>query len=48
MRFAETIRVIGADVVELNPGLDPSQIVTIASAKIVREILLLLGKNKEN
>jgi agmatinase len=48
MRFSETIKVVGADVVELNPGLDPSQIGTIASAKIVREILLLLGKNKEN
>ncbi|MEW6351258.1 MAG: agmatinase [Thermodesulfobacteriota bacterium] len=33
---------IGADVVELNPGLDPSQASSVTAAKIVRELLLIL------
>jgi agmatinase len=39
------MRVVGADVVELNPGLDPSEVATIAAAKIVRELLLILAMN---
>ncbi len=39
----ERVSFIGADVVELTPGLDPSQVATIAASKIVRELLLLLG-----
>ena len=40
------MHVIGADVVELNPGLDPSEAGTITAAKIVRELLLILGMNR--
>jgi agmatinase len=39
----EKVNCIGADVVELVPALDPSLISTIAAAKIVRELLLILG-----
>jgi agmatinase len=38
------MNLVGADVVELNPGLDPAQTSTITAAKIVRELLLILGK----
>lgn len=43
----DTVRLIGADVVELNPELDPSEVSSITAAKIVREVLLVLqyGKN---
>jgi agmatinase len=34
--------ILGADVVELNPALDPSEVGTITAAKIVRELLLVL------
>ncbi len=37
------MRLIAADVVELNPQLDPSQVGTITASKIVRELLLILG-----
>ena len=37
---------IGADVVELNPGLDPSDVGSITAAKIVRELLLILGSSR--
>jgi agmatinase len=40
------IELLGADVVELNPGLDPSAVGAITSAKIVRELLLILGSNE--
>ncbi len=40
------MHVIGADVVELNPRLDPSEAGTITAAKIVRELLLILGMNR--
>lgn len=36
---------LGADAVELNPGLDPSEVGTITAAKIVRELLLVLQKH---
>lgn len=38
------VNMVGADVVELNPSLDPSNVGAITAAKIVRELLLLLGK----
>jgi len=38
------MNIIGADVVELNPSLDYSEASAITAAKIVREILLILGK----
>lgn len=41
-RFLEGARLIGADVVELNPELDPTGVSTITAAKIVRELLLVL------
>ncbi len=48
-RFFQTLRrmhLLGADVVELNPGLDPAEVGTITAAKIVRELLLILSMNK--
>jgi agmatinase len=44
-RALSTMHVVGADVVELNPGLDPSEVGTITAAKIVRELLLILSMN---
>ncbi len=41
-KMLKSIDLIGADVVELNPSLDPSGMSSILSAKIVRELLLLL------
>ncbi|MBI5569638.1 MAG: agmatinase [Desulfomonile tiedjei] len=38
------VNLIAADVVELNPGLDASQVSTITAAKIVRELLVILGR----
>jgi agmatinase len=43
-RILDAVNVVAADVVELNPGLDPSGASTITAAKIVRELLLILGK----
>ncbi len=40
------MHLVGADVVELNPGLDPSAVGSITTAKIVREMLLILGMNR--
>lgn len=40
------MHLVGADVVELAPGLDPSEAGTITAAKIVRELLLILGMNR--
>lgn len=42
----DRLRVLGADVVELNPDLDPSKVSSIMSAKIVRELLLIIGRNQ--
>jgi agmatinase len=39
----DRVKLVGADVVELNPALDPSQASAITAAKIVRELLLVLG-----
>jgi len=40
----DLLEIIGADVVELNPALDPCLVGSIAAAKIVRELLLNMGK----
>lgn len=40
-RTLRSVSIVGADVVELNPLLDPSEVATITAAKIVREILLI-------
>jgi agmatinase len=45
-RLFRTLRgmnLLAADVVELNPGLDPSQTSSITAAKIIRELLIILG-----
>ncbi|MBI5248397.1 MAG: agmatinase [Desulfomonile tiedjei] len=39
-------RMVAADVVELNPKLDPSQMGAITASKIVRELLLIVGQNR--
>jgi len=39
----DEVELIAADVVELNPGLDPSQVSAITASKVVRELLLLLS-----
>jgi agmatinase len=41
-RTLESVTLVGADVVELNPSLDPSEVGAITAAKIVRELLLVL------
>ncbi len=40
------MRLVAADVVELNPKLDPSQMGTITASKIVRELILILGNSQ--
>jgi len=42
----ESVTLLGADVVELNPSLDLSQVGTITAAKIVRELLLILSGDR--
>lgn len=37
----DKVRLVGADVVELNPGLDPSEVSAVTAATIVRELVLL-------
>ena len=44
-RILDRVNLVAADVVELNPDLDPSGASTITAAKIVRELLLVLGKS---
>lgn len=44
LRMMESFQMVGADVVEFNPDLDPSEVGSITTAKIVREVLLLLSK----
>jgi len=41
----ERVPVIAADVVELNPDIDPCEVGTITAARIVRELLLMLARN---
>jgi agmatinase len=38
------VNIIAADVVELNPGLDSTGVSSITAAKVVRELLLMLGQ----
>ncbi len=48
-RLFHTLRLtnmIGADVVELNPEVDSSEVSSITAAKIVRELLLILGQQR--
>ena len=40
---ASGARIVGADVVELAPELDPSGASAIAAAKLVRELALVMG-----
>jgi agmatinase len=44
LRLARRLNLVAADVVELNPSLDVSESSTIAAAKIIRELLLILGR----
>jgi agmatinase len=37
------LNIVGADVVELSPHYDPSGVSTITAAKVIREVLFLLG-----
>ncbi|MCA1960850.1 MAG: agmatinase [Desulfomonile sp.] len=39
----DRVHLVAADVVELNPRVDPSEVSTITAARIVRELLLILG-----
>ncbi len=41
----DRVNLVAADVVELNPGLDPSEVSSITAAKIVRELLLILAES---
>jgi agmatinase len=41
-------KLVGADVVELNPRLDPSGASSVSAAKIIRELLLILGRHRES
>lgn len=44
LMLLDALEIVGADVVELNPGLDPCLVGSITAAKIVRELLLIMGK----
>jgi len=39
------VKLVGADLVELSPGLDPSNVSTATACKILREMALILDKN---
>jgi agmatinase len=41
----DRVNLVAADVVELNPGLDPSDVSSITTARIVRELLLILAES---
>lgn len=41
----QTARIVGADIVELNPSNDPSGVTAILAAKLVREISALIHRN---
>ncbi len=41
-KMLTSVKLIGADVVELNPGLDKSGMSSVLAAKIVRELLLII------
>jgi len=44
LRAAARMNLVAADVVELSPSVDPSDASSITAAKIVRELLLVMGK----
>ncbi len=44
---AENCRVVGCDLVELAPSLDPSGVSTIVACKLLRELLLVLHSSKK-
>ena len=47
-RILDQVNVVGADIVELNPTVDPSGMSSITAAKIVREILLILAGDPDS
>jgi len=42
LKRLDTFNIVGADVVELAPQIDPTQVSTIVTSKILRELLLIL------
>jgi len=44
--FEKLNHVVGADIVELAPKIDPTEVSTAAAAKLLREMILLLHMNK--
>jgi agmatinase len=44
LHVMNSVHLAAADVVELNPSLDSSEVSTITAAKIVRELLLILAR----
>ncbi len=47
LRMMRSFKLVGADVVELNPELDPSEVGSITTSKIVRELLLIMSKDSK-
>lgn len=47
-QFEKLNHLVGADIVELSPVLDPSGASTAVAAKTLRELILILQKNLEN
>jgi agmatinase len=45
LKTLEPLNVLGADVVELNPDLDPCEVGAITAARIVRELVFVLARN---
>jgi agmatinase len=45
LQVLERLPVLGADVVELNPDIDPCEVGAITAARIVRELVLILGRD---
>ncbi len=46
LRTLDRVNLVAADIVELNPTLDPSGVSSVTAARIVRELLLILGNNR--
>lgn len=44
LQALERLHLVGADVVELNPAVDPCEVGAITAARIVRELLLILAR----
>ncbi len=42
---AQTAPIVGADIVELNPGFDRNEVTAILAAKLVRELAALIARN---